>query len=290
MSQQVFISYSHEDRIWLERLKVALTPFEDTDDIVVLDDTQILPGGRWAEIIDGYLADAGVAVVLVSANLLASRFVRDVELPAIVEAAKAGRLTLVWAAVSSSSWQKTALKEFQAALDPDRPLDLMTAAKAKAAMVNLAQAVASARTLTQISRSLDIADKVVETIAGPGARTPGVLARHTGDSVVFETRHRSMTVGVINREELDALPKAERMLVRALEESMENSFERWADLYARSDRLTGREQIEYQQAGKQMCSELQNILGFIEQQLGLQLSDHYHAVRYACSDLVSPSN
>lgn len=287
MVRQVFISYSHDDRSWLDRLKLALAPFEDIDEIAVLDDTQIAPGDRWADIIDGFLATADVAVILVSTNLLASRFVREVELPAVVEAAKAGRLTLVWAAVSSSSWQVTELRDFQAAVNPSRPLDLMEPGEANSALVAIAQAVASARTLTQIGRSLNVVDKVAEAIAGPGAPPPHVLARHTGASVVFEAQFTPTPIEIITRHDLDVLPTSEHLLVRSLEESMEGSFERWANLRARSNRLTGRERAEYEEAGQQMCGELRSILTFIEQQLGKHLDDHYRAVRFACSDLVT---
>jgi hypothetical protein len=290
MGRQVFISYSHDDRSWFDRLKLALAPFEDARDIAVLDDTQIPPGGRWAEIIESYLASADVAVVLTSANLLASRFVKDVELPAIVEAAKSGRLTLVWAAVSSSSWKVTELQDFQAALDPDRPLDLMGPGEANAALVTLAQAVASARTLTQIGRSLSMVDKIAEATADKGALPPRVLARHTGVAVNFEERFNDTPIDVITGEDLNALPTSEHILVRALEESMESSFERWTGLRARSNRLTGRERVEYSEAGQQMCGELRNILNFIEYQLGKYLDDHYHAIRYACDSLVTPPN
>lgn len=288
--RQVFISYSHDDRSWFDRLKLALAPFENIQDIAVLDDTQILPGGRWAEIIDSYLLSADVAVVLTSANLLASGFVRDVELPAIVDAAKSGRLTLVWVAVSSSSWQVTELKDFQAALDPNRPLDLMSVGEANAALVSLAQAVASARTLTQIGRSLKIMDRVAEATADEGAPPPRVFARHTGESVTFESSSTSTPIEMITGEDLKDLPTSEHLLVRALEESMESSFERWTDLRGRSNRLTGRERAEYQEAGQQMCGELRNILDFIEGQLGKYLDDHYRAMRYACERLVMLPN
>jgi hypothetical protein len=188
-------------------------------------------------------------VVLASSALLASRFVAEVELPAFVDAAHAGRLTFVWAAVSSSAWEVTELARFHAAVDPRRPLDLMTTGEANAALVKLAKAVASARTLTQIARSLSVVDRVSEVVAGEGAPPPRIQARHTGDRVVFESLDAHVPVETITGDDLNALPTSERRLVRALEEAMESSFERWADLRSRSNRLSVRERAEYEVAG-----------------------------------------
>jgi hypothetical protein len=286
MLRQVFISYSHVDRGWLDRIRQAMVPFEDLGDVAVLDDTQIAPGAIWTEAIEEYLRSADVAVVLTSAAFLASRFVQDVELPAVIDAANVGRLTLIWAAVSASAWEVTALARFQAAIDPRRPLDMMTTPEANAAVVDIAKAVAAARALTKIGRSLNVVDKIAEA-AEDGAPPPRVQARHTGQSVVFESRDTQTPIEMISRDDLANLPDAERQLISALEDSMESSFERWADLRARSNRLTTRERADYEDAARNMCGELRNILDFIEFQLGKFLDDHYQAVRFACNRLVS---
>jgi hypothetical protein len=286
MPRQVFICYSHADREWLGRLKITMAPFEDIGEIAVLDDTQIPPGGLWAETIDRYLGSADVAVVLTSAALLASTFVRDVELPAVIEAAKSGRLTLVWVSLSASLWEATELAQFQAAIDPRRPLDMMATGEANAALVKIAEVVAASHALTEIGRSLNIVDQIAEATSEV-AYAPRVQARHRGDKVVFESRDASAPLEEITADDLVTLATAERMLIGALESSMESSFERWSALRARSNRLTTRERAEYEEAGQQMCAELSNILDFIQVGLGKTLDDHYHAVRFACGRLVT---
>jgi TIR domain len=126
VTKPVFISYSRKDAKWLEKFKQFLRPLEEQDLIRVWDDTEIRPGAEWLGEIGKALESARVAVFLVTQNFLDSPFIRDKELPALVEAATNRGCLIFWIAVSSSTIEDSPLAKFQGAISPNSPLDLMS--------------------------------------------------------------------------------------------------------------------------------------------------------------------
>jgi len=129
VTKPVFISYSHKDAKWLEKLKQFLRPLEEQELIRVWDDTEIRPGSEWLAEIRKALESARVAVFLVTQNFLDSPFIRDKELPALVEAATNRGCLIFWIAVSSATIEDSPLAKFQGAISPTSPLDLMSEAE-----------------------------------------------------------------------------------------------------------------------------------------------------------------
>ena len=77
---QLFISYSHRDKAWLDVVKAPLEPYVELRGLQVWDDTRIEAGELWRDAIDRALASTRVALLLVSPGFLASPFIRSEEL------------------------------------------------------------------------------------------------------------------------------------------------------------------------------------------------------------------
>ena len=79
----VFVSYSREDAEWMQRFVKMLEPERRRLGLEVWFDTAIATGREWRADIDAAITRADVALLLVSAEFLASDFIMDVELPAL---------------------------------------------------------------------------------------------------------------------------------------------------------------------------------------------------------------
>jgi pimeloyl-ACP methyl ester carboxylesterase/tetratricopeptide (TPR) repeat protein len=143
---QIFVSYSHKDGEWLDRLKVMLTPYlrmAETE-LVLWDDKQLRAGQDWNAEIKAALAKAGVLVALVSSDFLASTFIMEDELPVMVKAAKEGGAQLLWVYLSSAGWEETLLRDFQATHDTKIPLDARPRPEQNEILKSVAQQVKQA--------------------------------------------------------------------------------------------------------------------------------------------------
>src|SRR5690349_4122324 len=84
---RIFISYSHADSKWLERLKRHLKPLA-REGLECWDDTHIRPGDDWHQEISTALDMAQAAILLISPDFFASDFIDEDELPPLLAAAE----------------------------------------------------------------------------------------------------------------------------------------------------------------------------------------------------------
>jgi hypothetical protein len=121
---KVFISYSHADKEWLERLKRHLKPLVREGRLDYWDDTHIRPGDDWQQEIRTALDTAQAAVLLISADFFASDFIDENELPPLLAAAQARGVRILPVILSASRFARNPeLARFQAVNSPDRPLN-----------------------------------------------------------------------------------------------------------------------------------------------------------------------
>src|SRR5262245_9398471 len=132
----------HEDDAWLKRLKVHLRPLTRQGLVDVWDDTRISPGLTWQEEIANALSRARVAVLLVSADFLASDFLVDTEIPALLHRAADGGVLILPVVVGPCLFQEhEELSRYQCVNSPDKPLSSMTSADSAAILVSLARSI-----------------------------------------------------------------------------------------------------------------------------------------------------
>lgn len=122
---KVFISYSHADRSRLARLKIHLEPFVADGKIDYWVDTMLIPGEIWREKIEEAIQSAKVAILLVSADFLASKFIKENELPPLLAAAKEEQAIILLVILSPSAVNHTELQKYQAINPPSKPLSKM---------------------------------------------------------------------------------------------------------------------------------------------------------------------
>jgi TIR domain-containing protein len=111
---KAFISYSHRDARHLERLHVHLAYYIRNGLVDAWDDTKILPGTAWREELYKAILSAKVAILLVSADFLASRFIAENELPPLLVAAQTDGAIILPVILSPCRFTDTEISVFQA--------------------------------------------------------------------------------------------------------------------------------------------------------------------------------
>ena len=73
----VFISYSHKDEQWKDRLVTQLGVLQQQGYLDVWDDRRIEAGTDWFKEIEDAIHVASVAILMISANFLHSNFILE---------------------------------------------------------------------------------------------------------------------------------------------------------------------------------------------------------------------
>jgi hypothetical protein len=138
----IFVSYSHIDAEHLARLRVHLKPLERSNVVELWDDTRIKAGERWKETITTALNHAVAAILLISADFLASDFIIENELPPLLRAAEErGTVVLPIILKPSRYLRDHNLNVFQTINDPASPLIALSFAEQEAIWAKLAERV-----------------------------------------------------------------------------------------------------------------------------------------------------
>ena len=135
----VFVSYSHKDAKWKDRLVTQLKVLENEGLLSTWDDMKIKAGEDWLKAIELAIQATKVAVLLASAHSLTSGFILKKEVTGLLQRRQAEGLTFFPVIVSPCLWQQVSwLKVMQVRPKDGKPLSGMTKSKADEALAEIA--------------------------------------------------------------------------------------------------------------------------------------------------------
>lgn len=108
-ANSIFISYSRRDAEWVSRIRTLLRPAERRGAISTWVDSDIESGKGWEPQILERLNSVSAALLLVSPSLLASTYVREIELPAFERRLTSGTFRMYWVLLEQCDWQEVPL-------------------------------------------------------------------------------------------------------------------------------------------------------------------------------------
>ena len=134
----IFISYSHKDAEWLEKVKTHLKPLSRYYGIEEWDDQKLRTSDKWKEEISKALNNATIAVLLFSPDFMASDFIINNELQPLLEnAVKKGVKIMPVMVRPCATFEESGLSDYQASNGPDKTLIEMSAGEVDRTLTKL---------------------------------------------------------------------------------------------------------------------------------------------------------
>lgn len=151
MVPTIFISYSQRDEVWRNELVRHLRVLERGGVLRIWDTSEIQAGTDWSSEIREKLNSADLAVILISPDALASDFIVERELPALIQRQRAGGLVVVPVLLRPSPWTAVeGLAELQFANSPSKAISELTPSERDVVMAQIAERIGSlARAVSQ---------------------------------------------------------------------------------------------------------------------------------------------
>ena len=145
----MFISYSHKDEDWKDRILVHLGIAQKQELFDVWDDRRIEGGEDWFEAITGAVDAGRIGILLVSANSLTSNFILKEEVPLLLDKRGSGKLRLYPIIIKPCNWRAVEwLKKMNLRPKDGRPLGLNKNKELTETQIDL--------DLTEIAEEIDI--------------------------------------------------------------------------------------------------------------------------------------
>ena len=119
---KVFISYSKYDKEYLERLKVFLSPLMREKNLIIWDDTSLIPGEDWDERIRYELFSADVIIFLVSPDLLATEYIWKTEMKEALNRHESGEARMIPILIRPCLWESSPFARYNIIPEKGKPL------------------------------------------------------------------------------------------------------------------------------------------------------------------------
>jgi TIR domain len=144
--KKIFISYAHRPERqtgWVARIRTHLQGIVKESDFEVWDDTRIETGATWRDEIERSIRQSKAVIIVLTADFCASKFIRDEELPLLLEVADAARTRIICIYGSAVHLTGTSerLTKYQFLNSSDEPLQALTEAEREDVYRNLARTV-----------------------------------------------------------------------------------------------------------------------------------------------------
>ena len=119
----VFISYCHKDEDWKNRMVSHLGVLQSEGHLDIWDDRRIEAGLDWYPEIQKAIDTSSVAILLISADFLTSKFIRSEEVPRLLERREKEGLRIFPVIIKPCAWQHVQwLTRIQARPKDGRPI------------------------------------------------------------------------------------------------------------------------------------------------------------------------
>jgi hypothetical protein len=119
---EIFLSYSHEDEYFRDKLVRYLSPLKRQGVISVWHDRDITMGQEWQGQIDEHLENAQIILLLVSADYLSSDYCYDIEMSRAMTRHTVGAARVIPIILRPSDWMSTPFVDLQVLPRNAKPL------------------------------------------------------------------------------------------------------------------------------------------------------------------------
>ncbi len=156
----VFISYSHKDEVWKDRLETQLRVLQFEGMLETWTDRQIGAGDDWYEKIEEAMNRAAVGILLISADSLTSDFILREEVTRLIRRQYEGGLRIFPVIVRPCPWRKVGwLSRMQCRPKDGEPLSAGTEHEIETNLSAIAEEVADVLQLGARGTGVGAGDK-----------------------------------------------------------------------------------------------------------------------------------